>query len=341
MKYRAYEFDWEEELHAGHRWGAHGVGAGIHDKRSATEEHQRLRRLYDAAAPLDANAHKILDQIVALEACNWRLEESIAALCEAIGKSRPVPWGVGHSQSLTPGRWQRVWAYSLALRNWLAGSNATNCGYRALLDRVDPTGEISRHVTALLGPTSELKRLRVERLCLHLEFWLDGYGHTPDSTHKEALKAAADALQNRANELAPDDPFEAGFGPRVRLEDNGQLHPCHHKLFRRYDILISSIGDGIWRRRMPYRGTDGFERADTLEAYLKPVEAWVDGNGPEGADPGLAKELQESLGERTAEKTFLAALMASLLRSQQKVAQKWAEEAVAMHEHDGDQGWVS
>lgn len=324
--------NWEREVLAQHRWVSQG--------EVAKKEHARLRQLYDSAAPFDEGCQDLIEQIVALEICNWRLEESLLALCEAIGSKRPVPWEIGHMASVTQERWDRIWAYYLSLREWLAEASTKPRGaYPSLLAKCDPDGEVGRHVREMLGERDELKELRVERLCLHLEFWLEGLPGD-DQPRKQALVAAAAAIDAETESRAPNDEFEhqeRGFAHRTRLADNGQLFPCHHKLFRRYDILISSIGCAKWRGVMPYRGTDGFQRAETLEKYLAPITAWLDG-GSATSKPGdseLAAKIHDLLGERDDAKVFLASLLVSLLHSQQIIARQWAEQAAKRAHQEG------
>jgi hypothetical protein len=255
------------------------------------------------------------------------------ALCEAIGAGEPVDRAIGHSDSVTDGRWRKIRAYALALREWQADNADAVASCRAASKATDPAGQVRRHVLAMLGEPTQLKRLRVELLWLNLQYWLQGLPEK-DSAPGIALHGAHARMVERVREVAPNDPFEDGFLPRVRLADDGQLHPCHHKLFRRYDILISSIGSGSWRSDMPYRGTDGFERADILDKHLEPVESWVDELKPTGPDPGLAREIHNLLGRPTKQKRFLAALLASLLRAQQVVARHWARSAEAMRARD-------
>ena len=186
--------------------------------------------------------------------------------------------------------------------------------------------EVQQHISDMLGERNELKELRVERFCLHFELWLDGLPGG-DLPHKKALDAAAAAIDAEIERVAPNDEFEhaeRGFASRMRMSDNGQLHPCHHKLFRRYDIIISSIGAGKWREAIPYRGTDGSGRADLADQYLDPIDAWIEGT-VEQADE--AAKIHELLGERDDVKVFLASLMVSLTRPQQGLARKWAEQA--------------
>jgi hypothetical protein len=301
---------WQREVLARHRWGRHG-GA-------AKEELARLRKLRGAAGPLGRSYERIVEQIVALEICNWNLEESILALCGAIGAREPAELAIGHLASVADERWKKVWAYYLALRNWLPSEGKS--GYRALLRTCDPGGAIEGHVRSLLGERDELKELYVERLCLNLAFWLGGF-FPADSPQREAYRAATAALETKIRERDP----EAKDLDVFDVEGAGGWGPCHHKAFRRFDIIISSVGAGKWRAVMPRRGTDGFERAALLDEYLVPIERWVDGAGEETPEANLAGRIHDLLGERDNVKIFLASLLASLLRAQQLFARNLAE----------------
>jgi hypothetical protein len=170
-----------------------------------------------------------------------------------------------------------------------------------------------------------LKELYVERLCLCIEFWLGGY-YPEESAQKIAHEIAAAAIEKRIRERDPDTQILDAF----QLEGDGKLNPCHHKLFRRYDIIISSIGAGKWRKAMPRDGTDGFERAEILERYLSPIQTWIDaGHGARQDEKGRANDLSDKihtlLGVPDDEKLFLASLLHSLLYSQQLAAKMLAE----------------
>lgn len=326
-------FDWEDELYAGHRWGACGIGAGIHHSDVADSEYAVLKDMHDRAGELSEAGRAIAEQICRLEICNYRLETSLQAICNAIGHMRPVPWSVGHRESVTTGRWRSIWAYLVSLRYWLGRHDRIPCGHEDVLSALDPGGRCHRHVMAMLGEPDELKVLRVERLCLRVEFILEGMPG-PETIRGKLLREAARKLQRTTEAATGDDAFERGFGPHVRLANLGELSPCHHKLFRRLDILISSIGQGEWRMAIPYKGTDGFERADLLDTFLVPIRGWIAGEAPAGPDEWLANQVHGLLRSRTHERLFLAALLESLMRSQQVIARTWAEQATAMRKRD-------
>jgi hypothetical protein len=300
---------WEDEVFHEHRWGAHG--------EKASEEHARLRKLWDAAQPFPTDYRNALDDIIALEICNWNLEESILELCSAIGEKRPTGIPIGHMGSVSPERWRRVWAYYLALRAWLPSEG--RAAYAPLLGMCDPDKAVQNHVASLLGDRTQLKELYAERFCRCLEFWLGGF-FPRNSAQAKAHNAAVSAVEEVIRKRDP----EGQILNAMRGEGDGRLQPCSHKAFRRYDIILSSIGAGKWRAVMPMRGTDGFDRAAILEEYLSPIEEWIEGRSA-GDAGGVPKDIRVRLGERDTAKVFLASLLVSLLRSEQLVARQLAQ----------------
>jgi len=303
---------WEEELLAQHRWGQHG------DR--AVRELSKLRKLWDSIQPVDDSTKGIAFQIASLEICNWNLEESILTLCRAIGNKRPSEMGIGHGASMTEDRWREIWAYYCALRNWLPSPIGN--GYGLLLREYDSDRAIQDHVADLLGDRNELKELYVMRLCLCLDYWLGGcHKREQYSSQKTAHTGAVTAVEQEIKQRDHDNDILSVF----QLEGDGKLNPCHHKLFRRLDIIISSIGVGRLFGAMPMRGTDGYDRADLLETYLSPIELWLNNRGQDRMNKGVSGAIISSLGERDDTAVFLASLLVSLLRSQQIAARQRAE----------------
>ncbi len=311
--------DWEKELLAGHRWGRlkkwvpeHGWDDDI------ANEHITLKTLWERAKPLCEPCKDILTSILNLEICNWNLEESILDLCKSIGVKASPTLNIGHNYSLTDERWRTVWAYYVALKKWLPHKERST-GYKALLPVCDPDGVIQGHVTTMLGEPTKLKQLYVQRFCLNLEYWLGGF-YPEGSPQFTAYKAAVEELEHDILECDPDSEILEW----MRLDGKGWIEICHHKAFRRIDINISSIGAGEWRGGIPLKGTDGLERAKTLEKYLYPIQAWVIGS-PIDAPDKLCAKIHTLLGEKDDTKIFLASLLVSLLKSQQLAAHYRAE----------------
>ena len=305
---------WEKEILARHRWGQHGEDV-------ADAERIRLRKLCDAAGPLDAPLEKLVGQIIGPEICNWQLEEMTLALCDAIGRKEPLPFDTGHRATVTDARYSKGWAYYLSLRHWQ--HNSPRQGFRTLLVVCDPDGNVEQHVLDMLGEREELKELYVERLCLCLEVLL-GERYPEGSAHARSHEAATTAVEK---EIRKHDPKGEILGAISEYRGGDylsyiNLEFCHHKFFRRLDILISSIGVGKWRAAMPECGTDGFGRSELVEKYAKGIDSWI--SSAEVGDK-LSKDVAGRLGEVDPTKVFLASLLASLLRSQALSARQRAE----------------
>ena len=283
-----------------------------------------LRTLWKKIQPLDDACENILKSILALEICNWNLEESILNICKAIGEKRPPTIPIGHLNSITSERWKRVWAYYLALRNWLLFQRIKS--YEVLQDLCDPDGLVMRKISNLLGERNQLKELYVERLCLLFEFWLGGYTAIEKKPQVITHHAAVKAIEE---EILKEDPENDILGA-MKFEGDGRLQPCNHKAFRRYDIIISSIGGGKWRATMPRRGKDGLERADLLDKYLLVIESWIKDKKETGEyyRDDLHKKIYSLLREPDETKIFLASLLVLLLRPQQMAAKQLVKKRI-------------
>ena len=312
---------WEEEVVADHRWGRFSLWFDVDDHRGS-QQLEELRELWKSAQPFDPSSRRIVEQIRSVEICNWNLERSILALCGAIGKKEPTPLPIGHMSSVCEERWRKLWAYYYTLRNWLP--HGLPSGYQIVLGMCDPESVVQNHIMRMLGEGNDLKKLYVLRFCLCLERWLGGYpgGESPQmKAHDAAVSAVEEEIRKR-------DPHREVVPESALIADgDGRLEPCNHKAFRRYDIILSSIGSGTWRAAMPVSGVDGFDRAATLEKYLSPIESWIRGVRPEVGDEAneLIGRIYSLLGGRDPVKVFLASLLVSLLRSQQLAAVKLAE----------------
>ncbi len=300
---------WEVEVFIKHRWGMFKGG-------KACEEHSRLKKLWDEAQPADKASKEIINQIASLEICNWNLEASILAICEAIGNKKPALLPIGHQKSIDKERWQKLWAYYFTLRDWLPA--VVTSGYSVILNELDSDYKIQNHIHDLLGERNKLKELYVERFARCLEFLLSGYPAS-GSAQTTAHKAAVEKLEAEIWKL----DHKARILNAMWSDGEGRLNPCHHKSFRRFDIILSSIGAGKWRAKMPLDGTTGMDRAELIDKYISPIENWVS-EEPKPSDK-LGAKIYKLLGEKDNLKVFLASLLVSLLRSQQIKALHWAE----------------
>ncbi|MFX1428412.1 MAG: hypothetical protein ACFFBE_18300, partial [Promethearchaeota archaeon] len=196
--------DWEKEFLAGHRWGrlkAWFPKNHLLDDSTVSSKLTHLRTLWNKIQPLDDACENILKSILALEICNWNLEESILNICKAIGEKRTPTIPIGHLDSITIERWKRLWAYYLALRNWLLFQRINS--YEVLQNLCDPGGLVMRKISNLLGERNQLKELYVERLCLLFEFWLGGQSTIEKKHQLVAHHAAVKAIEE---EILKEDP---------------------------------------------------------------------------------------------------------------------------------------
>jgi hypothetical protein len=305
---------WEREVYARHRWAnpfwaEHGQGDRVR------EEHARLNALWEELGSLDEIGYELASEIISLEICNWRLEESIVDLCAAIGTSTRLAHPVGHKASLTDERWLQIWGYCFALRDWLPGPLAPRSrGYGALLAACDPSDVIQERIRAMLGQPTELKQLYVELFCLDLQELAEGDWGSPPPRYVQAM-SNWHAREGVMEQIGKYDHDEELVNAIVR----GNYQPCHHKAFRHFDITISSIGAGKWRGAMPVEGMGRATRYALMDAVLAPLESWVAGeqlSGTGESDPTWER-IHRLLGKPDGTKVFLVSLLASLLRSQQ------------------------
>lgn len=148
----------------------------------------------------------------------------------------------------------------------------------------------------MLGGSTELKWLYVERFCLNFEYWLGGF-YPDGSPQLRTYNAAVEELEKEIARLDPDPEMLEW----MRLDGKrGWIEVCHHKAFRRFDIHISSIGAGRWSGAIPHGGAGGLERAETLERYLSPIEAWTKDGGVSDNPPDdvLSREILDLLASR-------------------------------------------
>ena len=163
---------WTRELLVGHRWGRMRQWFNI-DNKEGEKELIRLKKLWQRVPLLGSSGRQILEQIISLEICNWRLEDSVLKICAAIGRNRPSKEPIGHGKSVDDARWMHIWAYYLTLRHWLPCQIPSS--YETSLTICDPDQKVQKHILKVLGKRNRSKEVYVERFCRCLEFWLGGY----------------------------------------------------------------------------------------------------------------------------------------------------------------------
>ncbi|MFX1575357.1 MAG: hypothetical protein ACFFB0_21690, partial [Promethearchaeota archaeon] len=314
-------------IFANHRWGRIKIWFPENhvsfDSERVSNEYLILRNLWNKAHPLDQPGKDILKSILDLEICNWNLENSIMSICKAIGENIAPTIPIGHLKSITSERWNKLWAYYLALRSWLP--SLKSYGYESLQNICDPDKSVKKKIYELLDEHDSLKELYVERFCLLLEFWIGNY-YFKKSPQLIAHQAAVNAIEKEILRKNPDNLILKA----MKSEGDGRLQPCNHKAFHRYDIIISSIGANKWRAIMPRKGTDGLERAALLDKYLQAIGSWIKDYKKieEGDGDNLFQKIRTLLGEPDNKKIFLASLLILLLRPQGIAAKLLAEKRI-------------
>ncbi len=324
----ATESKWHAEVSAGHRWGAEWSDLFTQGKPKELAE---LTALWEAASPLSEADHTIVNQIISLEICNWKLIDNIIDLTAAIGHHTPIGNGdgIGHRESMSHERWEMAWAYYLALQQYLVGNGSSTDAFVPMLERVDPDGGIRAKIRDLLGEHDEAKDLLVHRFLYTMQWVV--FRFPWGSLSQKVQHAGTKMIEERLRELEVD--------PEIlkHLEwgcVDGRLQPCGHKFERRLDIILSSIGVKKWRGAIPMRGTDGLGLSQNLDTYLQPIMAWL--SQDESLDQHRQQEpgrtIIENLGEPDPTKRFLARLLQSLLASQQIEARIKGEERAAQNQ---------
>ncbi len=291
---------WEDEIKARHRWGRY--------PELVNGEIDKLQLLWNGIDSHNENYHKLVEQIISLEVCNWRFKKSASELTRAIGKLTPLPYEIGHMSSVNQERKRKILTYYLSLQYWLSKSQIRD--YFEQRECVSPTlsifedGSITRDlVETKLGESTELKILLVERLCLRLKNKLNGF-YPDGSVSKRIVDSSKEFIDTEIAKFNCDKRF-------IDAIDCGGLEFCHHKFFRRLDILIESIGAGKWRDKSTQTKDDGLRLSKEIDEITEPLVEWLDNRD---------SEFDSILGKRQPDKAFLVSLFVSLLTAQKKRA---------------------
>jgi hypothetical protein len=246
------------------------------DKETKIKEVQKLGKLWENAQPMTREELHAVRQITWLSRCNWNLEPSIRSLIEAIGRGNKAEMRIGHNFSITEDRWKKVWAYYLALKKWLPALGQYT-GIPVLLDFCDPNKTIQSHIIDLLGIKTKLKELYVELFSYSLEIHLMSGG--PDDLKRLiARKSAVESLTNEIKTHKYDNMILAAVQPNPETLSDGKLRwfeICHHKFFRRCDIILSSIGENEWRGTFKDKGSEREELQELFLRYSSVLDSWI------------------------------------------------------------------
>lgn len=287
------------------------------DEEIKTKETLKLNKLWKKAQPMTGEELYAVCQITWLSRCNWNLEPIMKSLIEAIGKGERSSIRIGHNYSITKDRWKKVWAYYLSLKKWLP-IQGRYTGLTVLLEFCDPNKEIQSHIVELLGKKTKLKELYVELFCYFLEFQLMTR-HSDNSTKLLATNAAVEFLNNEVKKYDYDEMILAAVQINPEAQSEGKLRwyeICHHKFFRRCDIILSSIGENKWRGTFKEKSSDREELRELLLKYSLTLEAWISN---QDINEEFTKNNHELLGKQTSKKLFQVSLLNAFLKGQMNI----------------------
>ena len=247
------------------------------DEDEKEEKKQRLLGLWNISQPLTDDELSLIRQIIDISHCNWNLKSILDSLIESIRKSTHSQLRIGHQYSITDERWKKGWAYYFALKKWLPRIGWT--GISTMQTFCDPESVIDKHVQDLLGERTTLKELYVELFCHFFELQLLGL-YPEDSITKDAVKTAKNLIIGEIKQLDYDETLLAAINLTYLNEDQDDrvawFEVCHHKFFRRVDIILSSIGVNQWRGKMTVKGTDREELLVMIMKYNNILDTWLE-----------------------------------------------------------------
>ena len=287
------------------------------DEKIKTKERQKLDELWKKAQPMTSEELYVVYQITWLSRCNWNLEPIIKSLIEAIGKGEKSNLRIGHNYSITKDRWKKVWAYYLSLKKWLP-IQGRYTGLTVLLEFCDPNKGIQSHIIELLGKKTKLKILYIELFCYFLEYQLMGR-HPDDSAKILATNATVEFLNNEVKKYDYDEMILTAVQINPEALSEGKLRwyeICHHKFFRRCDIILSSIGENKWRGAFKEKGSHREELKELLLNYSLTIETWLSN---QDVDDEFTIRNYKLLGKQTSKKLFQVSLLNAFLKGQMDI----------------------
>jgi hypothetical protein len=94
------------------------------------------------------------------------------------------------------------------------------------------------------------------------------------------INAGKNIISCEIQKLDYDKKLLAAINLTTMYEENNHVvawfEACHHKFFRRVDIILSSIGTNRWRGNIPVKGTDRDELSGMIGNYIKILDSWLE-----------------------------------------------------------------
>jgi len=259
-------------------FAAYALSSSI-DARAAVD------KLRAAHGPLSESV--VHTALMALYCCIYHddFPHNFLDCCRAIGRGRPLPMRL--CLHISPARWEEAHGYIAGLRAWLDGAEP-----RAYAAAFGLDGSMPAWIHSLLGDHSPAKDALAARTLASLVAQLyrgvrfmiisddagvsdregyrrfDGLVHREDGTHYASLVDA---------DGGPSEPELAGDDPAAREVDlhlSMERPACAQKLFRYWEIVLSSVGVLKWRGAVPGGGRSREDYEQEFAAYLSAAAEW-------------------------------------------------------------------
>lgn len=224
--------------------------------------------------------------------------------CRAVGRLSPLPLRLCHH--ISPERWEAAHEYIAGVRAWLDGYEP-----RQFARSFHLPDSMAAWVHSLLGERSAVKHALAERAMAVLvgQFYLNvRFMVVADSDEDldEAEYRRFDGLVRRADrvhyasligedgrpttpELPPGHPDAEEVDRHLTLD----RPPCVQKVFRYWEIILSSVGVVKWRGAVPGGGRSRADYEQEFAAYLSAAAEWASGHTHETAE---GRAVAEALG---------------------------------------------
>jgi hypothetical protein len=108
----------------------------------------------------------------------------------------------------------------------------------------------------------------------------------------------------------------AAIQPNPEKLSDGKLRwfeVCHHKFFRRCDIILSSIGENVWRGTFIDKSPEKEHLKELLQRYSLTLESWISN---QDINKDFAKNIYDLIGKHTNKKVFQVSFLSVLLRGE-------------------------